>query len=272
MPLPTKVGRLHLDVVEPEPDPMRYARAPILCLHGLFAGSWVYDRVLPRIAEHGHPAAALSFRGRPESGGTAGVGKLGIREFAEDAVAAAQALDRPILLGHSLGGLIALLLLARGYARAAILVSPAPPRGIRATSWAVTRRMARHLPELLLGLPLIPTRDELDELVFSHVLDGDRDALAARMVPDSGRAARQAALGVYDAHHRSVRSPLLVVGADGDRFIPPATAQKVAARYGAPFRLAKGHGHFLFAEPGWEAELDAMMRWVRGLPRVVRDL
>jgi hypothetical protein len=56
--LPRSIGSLRLDTV----DVAKPRGAPVLCLHGLFAGSWVFEQVLPRIAERGYPSAALSFR------------------------------------------------------------------------------------------------------------------------------------------------------------------------------------------------------------------
>ena len=45
----------------------------------------------------------------------------------------------------------------------------------------------------------------------------------------------------------------------------------VAHKYGAAFHVAKAHGHFLFSEPGWEAEAAHILDWVDALPRVIRE-
>jgi len=116
----------------------------------------------------------------------------------------------------------------------------------------------------------VPTAAHLDALVLNRVPERERAALRERFVPDSGRAARQAALGVYDVPVRSIRAPLLVVGAEHDRFVPLGVARSLARRYDAPLRVARGHGHFLFAEPGWETELGAILDWIDTLPAPVR--
>jgi pimeloyl-ACP methyl ester carboxylesterase len=85
-------------------------------------------------------------------------------------------------------------------------------------------------------------------------------------VADSGRAARQAALGAYGVPRRSVRVPLLVVSGDEDRFIPLGIARKIARRYDAPLHVAVGHGHFLLAEPGWEEQVGVVLDWLDALP------
>lgn len=264
--LPRSIGPLRLDTV----DVANPRGAPVLCLHGLFAGSWVFERVLPLIAERGYPAAALSFRGHPPAAPLASIGRTSIAAYCHDAFEAARAMERPIVIGHSLGGLIALLLASRNLVRAAVLVSSAPPRGISVFSRPLLFRMTRYLPALVLSRPFVPTKSDLDTLVLNETPPAERPAVRQRFVPDSGRAARQIALGVYDVPLRSLRAPLLVVGADRDRFVPLSVARRLARRYDAPLQVAQGHGHFLFAEPGWEREVAAILDWVDGLPAPVR--
>lgn len=260
-------GSLHLETV----DAPGGLGASVLCLHGLFAGAWVYDALLPLIAERGHPASALSFRGHPPLPPGTAMGRHSIAAYCHDAAEAARVLDRPIVIGHSLGGLVAQMLVARNLARAAILVSSAPPRGITVMTPQLLLRMPRYLPALLFSRAFKPSDGDLDALVLNRVPEPDRRALRDRLVADSGRAARQAALGVVAVPSGSARGPMLVVSGDRDRFVPVSVARRLAQRYGAPLHVAAGHGHFLFGEPGWETHAAAMLGWIDALPRAVRD-
>jgi len=264
--LPRRLGSLHLATVDVESP----RGAPVLCLHGLFAGSWVYERLLPLIAERGHPAAALSFRGHPPAPPIPSIGRTSIAAYCHDAAEAAKALDRPIVIGHSLGGLVALLLASRNLVRAAVLVSSAPPRGITVLSPALLLRMPRYLPALLFSRAFLPRPRDLDALVLNGVPMDEREQYRVRFVPDSGRAARQAALGTSDADLSATRTPLLVVSGDEDRFVPLGVARRIAQRFDAPLHVAHGHGHFLFGEPGWESPATAILDWIGKLPPAVR--
>src|SRR3954470_17754906 len=89
--MPTPPALPHLQSVVPD-DP---SGADVLCLHGLFAGSWVFDQLLPMIAARGHPAHAISYRGHPPNAPLDNIGRVSIADYANDAADAARSLDRP---------------------------------------------------------------------------------------------------------------------------------------------------------------------------------
>lgn len=258
----------HLDAIAPDSS----TGPPVLCLPGLFAGSWVFSRMLPLIADRGYPAWAISYRGHPPLPPLPDIGRQSVADYAHDAADAARVLDRPVVIAHSLGGLVALLLAQRDLIRAAVLVSPAPPRGISVLSPAILARMVKHLPALILSRSFRPTDADADSLVLNQVPVHERVVIRDRFIPDSGRASREIALGTNDIPPSAVRIPLLVVGSDEDRFIPIGVSRRVAERYGARLHVAEGHGHFLFSEPGWEKQAAVMLDWIDALPSTVREM
>lgn len=238
------------------------ARAPMLFVHGYLATAWMWERYTRFFARRGHPCYALNLRGRCGSRPTDDLGGVRMEEFIEDARDAARALGTPIVFGHSMGGLIALKLAETGSASAAVLVSPAPPRGIPIFSWALARRLVRYLPAVFGSRPLAASFDDLRALVLNRVPPEEQREAFAHFVPDSGRAARDMILGAVRVDARGVRCPLIVVGADADRFLPLRIARRVAERYGARFLVATGHGHASIHEPGWEETAAEIARWL----------
>ncbi|MEP6990204.1 MAG: alpha/beta fold hydrolase [bacterium] len=257
----------HLETVAP----VTRTRAPVLCLPGLFAGGWVFERLLPLLAARGHVASAFSGRGHPPLAERPDIGRQSVADFAQDAIDAARTLGRPIVIGHSLGGLLALLLAQADVVRAVILLSPAPPRGINVLSPPILARMAAYLPALLFSQPFLPSDAHLDALVLNRVPVELRAAIRARFVPDSGRAARDIALGV-PVPAAAIRVPMLVVASEHDRFIPMGTSRRVAAKFGATLHVASGHGHFLLSEPGWEEQAAVILDWIDALPQSAGDV
>ncbi|MDB4913268.1 MAG: putative Alpha/beta hydrolase fold [Gemmatimonadetes bacterium] len=265
--LPRTIDSLHLDTVDVE-----HPKGPaVLCLPGLFTGSWAFERLLPLIAERGYPAASLSYRGRPPNASVENVGTVSITDYVRDAATAAAALHRPIAIGHSLGGLISLMLARRDHLRAAVLISSAPPRGIPVFSWPLLARMTGYLPSLLLSRPLLPGAADVDALVLNKVPVQNRARVRSRFTADSGRVARQITLGTLAVPAGAIRIPLFIVTGDDDRFVPPGVARKLAQRYKAPLHVAHGHGHFLFEEPGWEAHARVILDWIDALPGIAGE-
>lgn len=245
----------------PEIAPSSASPARVLCLHGLFAGAWVFDGLKPMLAARGYSATAIDFRC-----GAATAGRCSLTEYRDQAAAAARKLGKPVVIAHSMGGLVAQMLAAQQLVRAVVLVSSAPPRGIPVLSMPLLTRMGRYLPDMVMSRPFVPTAEDLDALVLNRMDPDRRKEVRDRLVPDSGRVAREIAVGRFGVRAKDVRVPILVMGSDDDRFVPPRVAERLAQRYHAPIYMAGSHGHFLFGEPGWERHAKVMLDWIDNLP------
>ena len=245
--------------------PERATRPPVLLVHGYFVDAWVFDGWLRFFATRGFPAYAVNLRGRAGSGGDIDLGRTSIDDFVDDARAVARYIGAPVVVGHSMGGLIAQRLAAEGAARAVVLLTPAPPRGIMILTPRVALKQLKYLPWILSSRLVTPRRDDLREIVLNRVPPAQQNDLLDRMVPDSGRAGRDMSLTGVPVDATAVRCPMLVIAADDDRFIPTPIVERIARRYGAAFVTMAGHAHMLICEPGWEVVADTVARWIEGL-------
>ena len=256
---------------------------PVLLVPGLNAGAWVFERYQKFLLKQGYATYAINLRGRSGSRPVPDIGKVPFSAYVDDAIEVARAIavehvtlpalgreapadaappsPLPIVIGHSLGGLIAQRLAEEQLVRAAVLVCPAPPRGIPLLSWELVRRQPRYLPAMLSGQPLLPRFKDLTAVALNKVPPDERARMQGQFVADSGRAARDVMLGVpVDA--RRIRCPMLVVSGAEDRYIPPRIVRRIARRYRAPFREYFGHAHMMPVEPGWETPLREMEHWL----------
>ena len=234
---------------------------PVLLVHGYFGTAAIFRDWLSFFAERGIPAYALNLRGRQGSRAGIELGKASIADFVDDVAAVALHLDRPIVVGHSMGGLLAQCVAERGLVHAAALITPAPPRGISVLSPALVIRQLKYLPAILGSRLVRPTSRDLNALVLNRVPPDQRAAVLRELVPDSGRAGRDMSIAGVPIDARRVRCPVFVVGADDDHFIPPPVVRRIASRYGAPIQTMIGRGHMLVLEPGWKAVADVVERW-----------
>jgi len=244
----------------------------MLFLPGYFSTAWAFECYLPFFAERGYPGFALNFRGHAgsELPPATTLGAVSLHDYIDDGRAAVRWLtDRfgpPIVVGHSMGGLIAQKLGEEQLARALILLSPVPPRGISMMSGRLFRRQLRFLPAILRSKAIVPRWSDARALVLNCVPESEKRTIFEQFVPDSGRAGREMSLGTIavDAERlRSKQCPLLVVTSDDDRMVPARVAQRVAAKYRAPVYIARGHGHFVVREPGWSEPASFIDGWLK---------
>src|SRR5690606_28070938 len=121
--------------------------------------------------------------------------------------------ERPVLVGHSLGALVARMLATEGLARALVLVAPMPGGRIPVTAAALPCCLA-VAPMVLAGLPFAPWRMAARELALHHLPRAEQDAVAAGMVPESGRAYRDLLFGRATVARKAIRCPVLVLHGD----------------------------------------------------------
>jgi len=237
-------------------------RPPILLIPGILGGAWYFERYQAFFAARGYPTYAVNLRGRPGSRPVRDLGAITIEEFVRDALDVTRALGRPIIIGHSMGGLVAQRLAEEGVSDTVVLLAPAPPHGIPVATPRLMVKQAKHLGALLRSRPLRSSRADADDLIFNRIPEGERQALFERLLPDSGRAARDISLGAVRVDERRVRCSMLVASGTQDRFIAPAVSRKVAGKYGAPCWQYSANGHFLPMEPGWDAIADDIESWI----------
>jgi non-heme chloroperoxidase len=251
-----------LDVVRMSAVGPRRA-ASLLFVHGMWGGAWVWERWLPFFAARGWDGYALNLRGRAGSRPVTDMGRVALADYVDDAASVARRLGDVVVVGHSMGGLVAQALAATLRPVAAVAVTPAAPRGIWALrSAGLVLATLRYAPALVRSRPLMPSRRVMSRLAFGGLPTDERDAVYRRLVPESARQARDIALRGFPVDASAVRCPMLVVAATADRITPPAVARCVARRYGATLYEYPGFGHMVPLEPRWQEVAVDVAAWL----------
>jgi pimeloyl-ACP methyl ester carboxylesterase len=254
----TTIGGLSALVARPVTE----TGPPLLFVHGYFGRAIAFERMMECFVNRGHRCFAVDLRGREASRPDCDLGRVSIRDYADDVVRAARELDNPIIIGHSMGGLIAQLVACEDSTRGIVLLAPAPPRGIPVLSLRLAVAQIRYMPAILGSRPVRPGRKDMRALVVNRVPEQEREVALDMFVPDSGRAGREMSLLGVPVDRDRLRVPVLVIAGDQDLFIPLGRARQVAARYGAPLRVAPGRGHMLIIEPGYEEICAWIEEWL----------
>lgn len=245
----------------------------LLFIHGMFLTGRSWAPWVERFTAEGFDCEAPSWPGREGEAAAlrasppAALRELTFTHVVEQFAAACRAKpEKPVLVGHSMGGLVAQVLLSRGLARLAVGIDSAPPQGVR--SFALSHLRA-NAPVLFPGSsPIVPTLASW-RYAFWHT-GGEAEvgaAFEAHVVPESRRVGR-GPLGPEAAiDWKAPRPPLLLIAGEHDTIIPPSLNRANAARYAAdvaPTELKElpGRTHYLCAQPGWEEVAGTVSQWL----------
>jgi pimeloyl-ACP methyl ester carboxylesterase len=237
-------------------------KPPLLCIHGAYHAAWCWEEhFLSYFAAVGYDAAAVSLRGHGGSPGRKRISEWRLADYLDDVLQAADLFDRPpVLLGHSLGGVLALMYLARREAPAAVLLAPGAVGCMRqdALRWLVrhpwasltsflTRDMRRLLPTFRPHFFSPETPPDA-----AHRFMGCMQEESYHVVTDQARLAPPVL--------KDPATPLLLVRGELDS-IPRRQHEAMARRYGADLKSFP-LGHELMLEPRWRSVADSIAAWL----------
>jgi pimeloyl-ACP methyl ester carboxylesterase len=247
----------------------------MVMIHGMWCGPWCWGNYRRYLEERGYRCIVPALRHHdvdPEAEPDPALGITSLLDYAADLEGEIERLgEAPILVGHSMGGLLAQILGSRGRARALVLLTSASPAGINALTPSVIRSFWSTLTRW--GFWRRPHRPTLAEAVYSmlHLLpENEQTATHERFVHESGRAAAEIGFWPFDARKAArvdtsrITCPMLIVAGREDRITPASVARKVARRYAtiATYRELAGHAHWVIAEPGWKEVAGLVGDWL----------
>ena len=240
---------------------------PLLFVHGMWHAAWCWaEHFLPYFAQHSYTAHALSLRGHGGSAGRAGLRWTSLDDYVADV---AQAVDQmahaPVLVGHSMGGMIVQKYLTSHDAPAAVLLASAPPQGlIRATLRTLRRHPLAFIQvNLTLSMsPVIGTPRLARETFFSADMPEEQIQGYFERLQDESYRAYLDMLGLSLPRPSQVKTPLLVLGAADDHTITPGEVEATARAYGAQAELLPDLAHDAMLEPGWQRVADRILAWL----------
>ncbi|MDT0378927.1 alpha/beta fold hydrolase [Streptomyces sp. DSM 42041] len=258
-------------------------RTPVVFVHGLWmlAGSW--EPWARYFEEHGYAPLSLSWPDDPESVAEAHehpdafAGKA-VGPVADHLESLIDRIDRkPVVVGHSFGGLLTQILAGRGLAAASVAIDPAPFRGVLPLPLSALRGSRP-----VLGNPanrrraVALTFDEF-RYAFANAVDEDeartlyeRHAVAASGIPlfQAASANVNPRTEVRADTRNPDRGPLLIVSGEKDHLVTWSMAH---AAYRKQLRNPgvteivemPGRGHALVIDSGWREVADTALRFVR---------
>lgn len=249
----------------------------LIFVHGMFQNAKSWDKWVEFFSARGYRCSAPSWplhEGEPSSlreNPPRGLGELSL-----DAVIAVieyetRLLHNPVMIGHSVGGLITQILLNRGLIAAGVAIAPVAPNAMLEFDWDFFRNSAKITNPLKGDQPFMMDRESFRK-VFANTLSEDSAAIAfdAFATHDSRNILRDCMGPAGRIDLDETNRPLLLIGAENDRIIPADLVKKNAQAYGETdggigYKEFAGRSHFICGEPGWEDVADYAETWLSQL-------
>lgn len=248
---------------------------PIVLIHGMWCTGANFARLVEVFTARGHACHTPTLPAHEIGVSHPEVGSKSLAEylaFLEEYVRRQNFAEAPIVLGHSMGGLLAQQLAARLQPFALVLLTPASPAGIFGVRLSNFIAFFRSL--LRWGWwrrPQKPSYGRAVASAFNGVPPEKHKTLYAGLVEESGRVVFELAFWMFDRARvarldaSAVRCPVYVVSAGHDRLTPAAVVRRVAALYPqASLRTWPDRGHWVLDDTDTDEMAGEIANWIRG--------
>jgi non-heme chloroperoxidase len=258
-------------------------RTPVVFVHGLWLLPSSWDRWGALFEDAGYitvtpgwpddPATVAEAKAHPEV-----LARKGIGDIADYQEAIIRKLDRkPVVVGHSFGGLLTEILAGRGLAAASVAISPAPFRGVLPLPISALRSSSAVLRNPANWNRAVPLTYEQFRYGFANAVPEDeaKKLYEDYSVPGSGEPVFQAAAANLNPWteakvdtRNAARGPLLIISGDQDHTVPWAIANASYKKQRKNHNVTEivkltGRGHALTIDSGWREVADTALTFVK---------
>jgi len=257
------------------------ARTPVVFIHGLWIHGESWRPWIEMFRRKGYDAVAAKWPGEAETPEATrrnaavmdGYGVSEVADFITGQLSLFQ--EKPVLIGHSVGGLLVQTLLGRGLGAAGVAIDATPFKGAEVPLSAIrnTTSMLKNLlrynrtvsltePQFRSGFASAVSEGEARELYHKYAIPGPaRPVFQTVTAPFNPRAATK--VDVRNAK----RGPLLLVAGAADHTVPPVMVQGMLRAYRrsraiTDFKEFPNRGHSLIMDHGWKELADYTLNWL----------
>lgn len=261
---------------------MTESKCPVVFIHGLWlhASSWQpwiehferagFDAVAP--GWPGEPDTVVQARLHPDEVAGHGIDDV-VAHYAE---VIAKLPAKPVLIGHSFGGMIAEKLLGMGQATAAVAIDAAQIKGVLPlplSSLHATMPVFKNLANKHHAVMLSAKQFRYG---FGNAISQEEsDALFEEwVIPSPGKPLFEAAAANFTLHSPAAvntknedRGPLLLIMGGRDHTVPEAITKSTLKQYRHSHAVTEllefeDRGHSLTVDNGWREVADGVLNWL----------
>jgi non-heme chloroperoxidase len=258
-------------------------RTPVVFIHGLWLLPSSWDRWAEKFNEAGYVPLTPGWPDDPETVADANrnpevFAHKTVGQVADHFADVIGKLERkPVVIGHSFGGLLTQIVAGRGLASVSVAIDPAPFQGVLPLPISALRSASPVLHNPANRNRAVPLTYEQFRYAFANAVDEDeaKSLYETYAVPAPGAPLFQAATANFNPWtevkvdtKNPERGPLLIISGEKDHTVPWAIAnasyKKQAKNDGVTEIVEiKGRGHALTIDSGWQEVADTALAFVK---------
>ena len=254
----------------------------IVFIHGMFMTALCWEKWLPYFQGQGYTCLAPNWPGRDkpvealrQDHPDGQLGRLGLADVVDHFEKIIRALpEKPLLIGHSMGGLVTQLLLQRDVAAAGVAIDSAPPAGVFTPSWSFLKANFPMINPFVSGSTprSMPFADFQYAFVNTLPLAEQQADYQRYVIPESRKVPRDSLISAGAIDFKKEHAPLLLIAGAADHIIPTGLNKINYEKYHASasasrtdFKEFPGRVHFIIGQTGWEEVAGYVAGWLSGV-------
>lgn len=251
-------------------------KSTIVFIHGMFQNPKSWERWIDYFQSSGYNCIAPAWpyhEGEPadlRQSVPEGLGDLKLEDIIQKYETLIYSLpEKPIVIGHSVGGLIVQRLVNLEIVKAGVAISSVAPNGMVTFDWSFVKNAAVIANPLKGDDPICMDLETFKEAFANTLPEESAEAYYEATATHDSRNVFRGCMGTHgELDVDTPHPPLLLIGGKEDKICPSDLNQKNAEAYTdaesiTEIKIFPARSHFICNEPGWEEVAAYALNWIQ---------